>query len=1585
MALMLPICANAQNATTSSSVIQAGTWAVHVPYQISDSGTEYQFMSGMGGWSWDFFGLQMRNYSGINHQGGTNGLGIARIGFTGRFDASYTSLSSTQTSAIDTELNNIAATGVKNVFLLCGIGNAGNSQGSAPSTPSWTNTQRNNYVNDIERAANYVISKGYTIYAVAPFNEPDYETTYSGNASNFNAVAQIMQTKSVLAGKVYGPSTLNSSQASTWYNTVKSNINFANTHQLAGNSFTDWTGFWQTAKNDGKTPVADEMHNVMEMMACVYYGGTAGAWWAYNGVTRGEYTNMLNEGVQLAYKERPNEWMIATVNKRKDDGRTAAFIGSSERQGVATAFTFFSRDRLAYYDGYGPVYDYTQDMPGGASGSYSNGQTNTERTINISYGEDVPIEPINGRYKIVNKATGKIITLNNGDATTRDNVYQWRDGGKSNQTWDVLPVATSHSDFSYVYIRNANTSTMNLYLDAEAWNMNPSANVSAWSDSNTADANDWQLWHLTYIADGYYTIRNFLTGLYMDVDNSNTADGTNIMQWSGNGGDNQLWKFIPADHSVDTTNPSQPTGLTATAQPASILLKWTANTDADIYRYMIYRYNSDISSWECIGRKISGTSFIDNTCPKGVSLRYRIRALDKSYNLSNPSEEVTSQTLTDQALIAYWTGSSLNDNTVNSMNGVSNGVTFTSDEDHSAIVFDGNDDYVELPYYLGDLNQMTFAAWVKGGSTTSWQRLFDFGNGEDEYIFLTPTNGSNLRFEIKANGTTQGLNANSTLDTGTWKHVAVTIGDGGVKIYIDGTLNANTTAVTLRPSDVKPKLAFLGRSMFDADPAFKGSMSDVRIYNYELSASDIQQLANMTVSDDKYEITAERIPNIADNVNNWDTHSGAWTTYTGTENGATNMSSPYVRTGSATANSTLSKTLNYLPEGNYEMQANCYAYYIGSRNAQEIFANTATLTINSENSRVGVLRTLTGLVSSDYSLEFGYRTTSTNTRQIATNLAMDNVRLFFLGTKEQYINGLVDISYEKIGDAANLLNVAMNKDVKQALRTAIENVTTSLTALQTAITNDSSTPAIVKTWTDALDAFTPALVANAQSSASAYATLKTAIDAAQTKADEFPQTNGGLDKFDYELGAVNDNYLAGEYLDSDIPEIVIETKRIANRYVMTDAVVEARTTNAVNVTELVMSGAGFDNDYVSPEWNYSPNPTAVTYGSLEYWNTNFNIYQVVYGLPEGTYRFETRGFYRYGGQAENYTAYNNGTLERNAKIYIVDSDGTITGDIMAISDDPSETHLWGNWSQQLYDGNPVPDNMQAASEAIDVRGKYVPRDGLNSVTLEYSSGGDITVGVRKDVLVEADWSFFGDFSLYYLGNFVNLDEMSSALPANNTRSADVNIDLTRTISADQWNTICLPFDMSKQQIAEVFGEDAVVKELASVTNTNGNMILNFNAVDNMVANKPYIINGATPGFNYIIKGVKYSPSDIISITVDGLVFQGNYTYPTVLDNQGGQDYYLTNNLFKSSKGGTKIKGFRAYFKDPMNMIKTLNFNADDGLSTSVSAIEAEDGSYVVLPANIYSADGRLVRKNAYDLNGLNRGIYIIQNKKVYVK
>ena len=1576
------ISATAQSVTTASSSMTASPWAQQVPFNIADEGQQFNFATGMGGWSWDFFGYKERNWVGENAK-------VARLNFFGRNSTSSsvaTSLSEEQLrtgitfsfpdgtegshNGLDTDLAIIDITGVKNILLLCDM-----DMRVRLSASDWNNTNRvNYYVNDIALAVQYLESKGYNVISAAPFNEPDFNAigNCGGTASVFNKVAAAMQKHPTLKGRVCGPNTLNTDPAVEWYATIKNNVDIINTHQLAG-SFDHLIEFWQTGKNDGKRAVADEMHNVLEAMVAMNYGAEYGTWWGYEGVTRAEFANITTNGRQLTYKEDLANFAVAGVYRYDSEpDRAKAIIGTSERQAVATSFNFISHDRLVYFDGYGPAYDYVQDVPGGATGSYQNGQTNAERTINLYSGEDVPVEPVNGQYKIVNKASGKVLSLPNGDATIRQSIYQWADGELANQAWDVYPINKKNSaDYSYVVIRNANTSTFPLYLDATAWAMDKGAKVNVWSDGDDLSTvpNGWQRWYLDYVGNGYYHVINHDTGLYLAVDGGSTANGANVIEWDNDGSDKLLWKFLPVGHSIDATAPTIPTGLAATPQSGAVKLTWTPNSDADVYGYMVYRYNATAGIWECIGRKVRGTAFLDNTCRKGQPLRYRIRALDKAYNLSEPSAEVQAQTTSDKAMIAQWIGLSSKDNTPNKMHAVANGVDYTTDGGHTAFSFDGSSDYLKLPYHAGDMKEMTFTAWVKGSSTTAWQRIFDFGNGEGEYLFLTPTNGSAMRFEIKKDGVTQGLNATTTLGTGTWKHVAVTIGASEVAIYIDGVKNASTTSITLRPSDIAPTISYLGRSQFVADPAFSGMMSDVRLYNYALSADEVKNISSEIVSVNGVDITAERIPNIADNVNNW-TFTGSWATWSSTTEDAANLTSPYVRTSKA-GGSKLSKTLAYLPEGEYKLSANIYAYSYNTRNSQQLYLNDQTLTINSARNRTATLRSVTGSVASDYTMEFGISTTSTST---ATNIAMDNVSLVYQGTVAEYIEGIETITYEMTSEASSLTGKVMNTNTKQALLDVLSGVESTLVNFTSKIASGTSSKADADAWIAAMAAVESA-VANAKTSIEAYIALGSQIMVARTKASRYPQvTCGSIDEFG--LDVIYSKYINGEYLDSEISATVIEVKGITNRYLMADAVAYGSASNPIDVSEFIVEQAGFDNDVYAP-WQTSPTP-GVAYGSIEFYSTNFTLSQVLYGMPAGTYRLQTRAFYRYGDQPTNYTAHNNGTLQRNAKLYISHSEGTQTADIMAISDDPSEVHEWGAWSSQLYNGNPVPDNMQAASEAIDVRGKYQPMNGYNSVDITVSSIGDLTIGAKKEVLVGADWTFFGDFSLYYLGDGkhrIVLDETATEVPTIDESITYDEVTLKRILKAGVWNTFVSPFAIPASMLG-----DWEVKELAH-SSFNGEVLsLTFEDVtDGIQAGVPYMVRNKeiTEDLTEItMTGVQLCATPQEVTTPEGdVTFTGVYHYGPMPEGA----FFISNNTFYQiprngdDTNNNKSKAFRAYLmpQGAAAEARALSYRTDGVVDEDENGTSVGSATGGVTVVAIYNTQGER-------LTDLQDGINILQ-------
>lgn len=180
-----------------------------------------------------------------------------------------------------------------------------------------------------------------------------------------------------------------------------------------------------------------------------------------------------------------------------------------------------------------------------------------------------------------------------------------------------------------------------------------------------------------------------------------------------------------------------------------------------------------------------------------------------------------------------------------------NGVTagspaYTEGVRGQALVFDGANTVVTLPPNIASSNAFSFAAWVKWNGGANWQRIFDFGNSTTHYLFLTPNAaGSNLRFAIK-NGGSEQIVQTTTLPVGSWQHVAVTLSGTTARLYLNGAQVAVNASMSILPSAFSPRVNFLGKSQFIADPNFSGALDEVLITDYALSAAQIAALQTNT-------------------------------------------------------------------------------------------------------------------------------------------------------------------------------------------------------------------------------------------------------------------------------------------------------------------------------------------------------------------------------------------------------------------------------------------------------------------------------------------------------------------------------------------------------------------------------------------------------------------------------------------------------------------------------------------------------------------------------------------------------------------
>jgi len=173
------------------------------------------------------------------------------------------------------------------------------------------------------------------------------------------------------------------------------------------------------------------------------------------------------------------------------------------------------------------------------------------------------------------------------------------------------------------------------------------------------------------------------------------------------------------------------------------------------------------------------------------------------------------------------------------------GISYGTGRIGQGVAFDGTSGYLTLPAGVADSQELTVTAWVYWNGGSDWQRIFDFGNGTSQYVFLTPSAGGKMQFGITNNGTAESVTT-SSLTTRQWVHVAVTLSSAGGKIYVNGALVATSASMTMSPGDFRPIYNYIGKSQYSADPFFNGMIDEFHVYNYALGASEISAMMNIT-------------------------------------------------------------------------------------------------------------------------------------------------------------------------------------------------------------------------------------------------------------------------------------------------------------------------------------------------------------------------------------------------------------------------------------------------------------------------------------------------------------------------------------------------------------------------------------------------------------------------------------------------------------------------------------------------------------------------------------------------------------------
>jgi hypothetical protein len=243
-------------------------------------------------------------------------------------------------------------------------------------------------------------------------------------------------------------------------------------------------------------------------------------------------------------------------------------------------------------------------------------------------------------------------------------------------------------------------------------------------------------------------------------------------------------------------------------------------------------------------------TYTDSGMPAGTYY-YVVTAVTPSGETaaSNEARVITANQLHTLLAFDETSGTTASDATGNGHSAtLINGPVWVAGRSGNAVSLNGSNGYLELPPgVVSDLSDFTIATWVYWNASQTWARIFDFGSGTGQYLFLTPRSGSGTaRFAMTVNGNfgEQVISGTAPLPTGQWVHVAVTLSGATGTLYVNGNAVGSNTEMTHAPFRLAPTTQnWIGRSQYSGDPYFNGKLDDFRIYNGALSAADIAALA----------------------------------------------------------------------------------------------------------------------------------------------------------------------------------------------------------------------------------------------------------------------------------------------------------------------------------------------------------------------------------------------------------------------------------------------------------------------------------------------------------------------------------------------------------------------------------------------------------------------------------------------------------------------------------------------------------------------------------------------------------------------
>ena len=293
-----------------------------------------------------------------------------------------------------------------------------------------------------------------------------------------------------------------------------------------------------------------------------------------------------------------------------------------------------------------------------------------------------------------------------------------------------------------------------------------------------------------------------------------------------------------------------------------------------------------------------------------------------------------------------------------------------------------------------------------------------------------------------------------------------------------------------------------------------------------------------------------------------------------------------------------------------------------------------------------------------------------------------------------------------------------------------------------------------------------------------------------------------------------------------------------------------------------------------------------------------------------------------------------------------------------------------------------------AIETIIIEQNTIPT-GTFSVVNDYKKSTDkVVLKIKSASLADASASNLGSapwnnarIEFQLSDNVILSDGADNSTLISNLQTyfagKTFTLQLGRSLTNTQYNTICLPFALDNEQLEAVFGAGYDLEEFVSSSLEDDILNLSFNKATALVAGKPYLLQPAVDVENPVFEGVTIgavSPADQTSDT--NISFHGTYR-PTELEGGNKNLLFLGagNELFYPSatadlkafrayfelKGDAKKNGIRARIVKKENTATGIETVSGEGLPVTGKKILRNGQLFIIRDGKTYNAQGQLVK------------------------